>query len=96
MFIKEFSKQVREQMTNCKERITTKNMTVDLAKDCFEVAQAMLENFLTIKKEGGFKNDDYRLVDKTEKDLVFWADAARSIYDGISITTILFKEWQIK
>ena len=33
-------------------------MTEDLAKDCFEVALAMLENFLTIKKEGGFKNDD--------------------------------------
>lgn len=93
--LKEFKQRVSNEMSNCRFCLTTQYITVDLAKDCFEVAQAMLNNFRAIKEEGGFKMDDPSLVAKTETDLMFWADSARSIYDGILITDTLFKEWGI-
>jgi len=82
-------------MTNCKLCIGNQSMTVDLAKDCFEIAQAMLNNFRAIKEEGDFKNDDPRLVDELEKNLVFWTDSSKELWDGFSGISLVFRNCNI-
>lgn len=89
----EFTEQVKEQLSNTKYCLTAQTMTVDLAKDCFEVANAMLNNFRAIKEEGGFNRDEPRLVDELEKSLVFWTDSAKELWDGISGFSLVCRNW---
>jgi len=93
--LKHLSSAVKEQMANCKFCIDSQKMTVDLAKDCFEIAQAMLNNFRAIKEEGDFKNDDPRLVDELEKNLVFWTDSSKELWDGFSGISLVFRNCNI-
>lgn len=94
--LKDFITQVTTEMTNCRYCLTKQNITVDLAKDCYETAQAMLSNFRAIKEEGGFKNDDTRLIDALEKNLVIWADSSKELWDGISGIALVFENCRIK
>lgn len=94
--LKDFITQLTTEMTNCRGRLTKQNITVYLAKDCFETAQAMLNNFRAIKEEGGFKNDDTRLIDGLEKNLVIWAESSKELWDGISGIALVFENCRIK
>lgn len=72
-----FKEQVKNEMANCRYCMETQPMTIDLAKDMFEVANAMKNNYEAIKAESGKKDINLEALLDT------WLDYSRGILENI-------------
>ena len=79
-----FTEQVKNEMANCRYCMEAQPMTRDLAKDCFEVAQTMKNNYEAIKAESG--KEDTRLESMLED----WCNYSKKIYQNVNALIVLW------
>lgn len=73
-----FKERVKNEMANCRYRMETQPMSKDLAKVCFEAANAMIGNYQAIKAESGKEDVGLQLM------LEDWYNYSKGILQNIN------------